>query len=234
MEFTLEGFVIAVFGILPGFWVSLIRNVLNPEAERAGIGEWVAKSIIVSLVLHLLVAAIFLAIFSVSVGFNSNIVQFTGELRDQPVTIFLWYGVSVYVAASAAGIASSLLAWRPAALAHQWRLTPISPMPNVFSDELSNRFRTKENLRLHGQPEQQVPWIRLERAEITIMGRLRRSNVQFDIEKPFEVFLSPAYLIKEGSCPILDPLDGIHLRVLPTDIVEIRSERADWMPTVDV
>jgi hypothetical protein len=233
MEFTLEGYVIAVLGILPGFLASGIQNFLVPQAGRSKIGEWVATSILTSLWLNVIVSIFFLTIFSDSVSLSSNIIRFVQDLRDQPVTRFLWYGGWIYSAASVWGLVSSLLASRLVSLPHRWRLTPISPVPNVFTDELDSRFRTKENLRLRDRPEQDVPWIRINRVELTVIGRLRRSNVEFDIEKPFEVFLSPAYVIDKDARKTIASPDGIHLRVSPTDIVEIHSARADWVPPAD-
>jgi Family of unknown function (DUF6338) len=230
MEFTLEGFFIATLGILPGFFLSLVKTIINPEGEKAKIEEWLATSILASLGLNLVVAALFV-LFVIPIDLNKDVDHLVKQLQGQKLVVLLWYAGSLYLAALVLGVLSSLKAdWRLGVLVYRWRLTPISPVPNVFNDTLEFAFRRSANLRLRGRPEQMVPWIRLRRTKVVVVGRLRRSSVRFDVDKPVEVFLSPAYIFEDSTIRGTGLPNGVYLRVLATDVVEILSAPASWIP----
>jgi hypothetical protein len=231
MEFTLEGFSIATLGILPGFFLSLVKTNINPEGETGvKIEEWLGTSILASFVLNLVVGLLFL-LFVIPVNLHQNFESLVKQLNDQQFILLLWYGGALYLIALVLGIASSLKAnWRPRALAYKWRLTPISPARNVFNDTLESMFDRRRNLRLRDQPEQMVPWIRLRRTEVMVIGRLQKSSVRFEVDKPVEVFLCPAYIFEAITINGISSPDGVYLRVLASDVVEILSAPASWIP----
>ena len=53
MSFTIESLIIAIFAVLPGFVSAAIRATLKPGQTRSA-GEWVAGSIVASLMLGVL------------------------------------------------------------------------------------------------------------------------------------------------------------------------------------
>jgi hypothetical protein len=103
---------------------------------------------------------------------------------------------------------------------------------NVFCATLEAAFRTKGNLRLHGKPEQIVPWLRLTRGNTTILGRLQRSSVKFDGDKPIEAFLSPVYTQTPRENAVIEPPNGLYLRIEASEAVEILSLSAAARPQV--
>lgn len=232
MEFTLQGFLIAVLGILPGFVPSFIHTALSNQSEELETERWLATSIIASMVLNAIVAMIFLLWF-LHIPLNTDVSTFIGALKKLPVNELVWYGGSLYAAAVLWGLFRALTPkLNLGSLAHRWRLTPISPVQNVFCATLEAEFRTKKNLRLHGRPEQIVPWVRLSRGNTTILGRLCRSSVKFDGDKPIEAFLSPVYTQTPRETAVIEPPDGLYLRIESSEAVEVLSLSAGARPQI--
>jgi Family of unknown function (DUF6338) len=230
VEFTLQGFLIAALGILPGFVPSFIKTLLSNESEELETERWIATSIIASMVLNAIVATSFL-VWLLPIPLSTDISKFIDELQKLPVKVLFLYGGSLYVAAALWGLVRALTPkLRIGALAYRWRLTPISPVQNVFCATLDVMFRTEENLRLHGRPEQIVPWVRLTRNGTTIIGRLRRSSVKFDGDKPIEAFLSPAYTSNTTEAAVIEPPDGLYLRIEASEAVAMLSMPAGARP----
>ncbi len=230
MEFTLQGFLIAALGILPGFVPSFVSTALSNQSEELETDRWIATSIIASIVLNAIVAMLFL-VWLLPIPLNTDISKFIDELQKLPVNVLILYGGLLYAVAALFGLLRALAPkLRVGALAHRWRLTPISPVQNVFCATLDVAFRTKENLRLHGQPEQIVPWLRLTRDGTTILGQLRRSSVKFDGDKPIEAFLSPAYTSNAREAALVEPPDGLYLRIEASETVAILSMPAGARP----
>ncbi len=230
MEFTLQGFMIAALGILPGFVPSFVNTLLSNESEELETDRWIATSIIASMVLNAIVATMFLLWF-LPIPLSTDISKFVDELQKLPVNALVFYGVCLYAVAAIWGLARALTPkLRVGALSYRWRLTPISPVQNVFCATLDLIFRTEANLHLHGRPEQVVPWLRLTRNGTTIIGRLRRSSVKFDGDKPIETFLSPAFTSSEKEVAVIEPPDGLYLRVEASEAVAILSMPAGARP----
>jgi hypothetical protein len=159
-----------------------------------------------------------------------------GSLGSVSVGRVLAFLALLYLVAIAWGLVSGALAgYAPRILAYRLRLTPVSPVPNVFNDMLGALVRTPENLRLRGTPAQAVPWLRLQRPNGAIVGRIARGSVDFDVDAPIEVFLSPTFRITVAGTVPWSALDGavhqgVYLRVRAEDIVEVFTARADWLP----
>jgi hypothetical protein len=232
VEFTLQGFLIAVLGILPGFVPSFVHTVLSNQSEELETERWLATCIIASMVLNAVVAMIFL-VWVLPIPLDTDISAFIDALQKLPVNKLVLYGMSLYAVAALWGFFRALTPrLNLGELAHRWRLTPISPVQNVFCATLEAAFRTKENLRLHGKPEQIVPWLRLTRGNTTILGRLRRSSVKFDGDKPVEAFLSPIYTQTTRESAVIEPPDGLYLRIEASEAAEILSLSAAARPQV--
>jgi hypothetical protein len=230
VQFTLQGFLIAVLGILPGFVPSFVHTALSNQSEQLETERWLATSIIASMVLNAVVAMVFLVWF-LPIPLNTGIGAFIESLQKLPVNELILYGGSLYAVAALWGLFRALTPrLKVGDLAHRWRLTPISPVQNVFCATLEVVFRTRKNLRLHGRPEQIVPWLRLTRGDTTILGRLRRSSVKFDGDKPIEAFLTPAYTQNAKETGVIEPPDGLYLRIEASESVTILSMPAGARP----
>jgi hypothetical protein len=233
MDVSLEALIVGLFAVLPGFVSAAVRAVIAP-ADRSSTGEWVAGSVVASLSLNALVLIGFLP----AAGFNLGqpVAGVAKTLGQVPVRLVVEYLVALYVLALGWGVVSGFLAeYAPRALAHRLRLTPVSPTPNVFNDTIEKLVSTAENRKRRDDPARPVPWLRVQREKTAVVGRLRRGSVDFEVDKPVEVFLSPAYRSgPEGPLP-WPPLagaeqHGIYLRLLPNDIAEVFTARADWTP----
>lgn len=232
MEFTLQGFLIAVLGILPGFVPSFVHTALSNQSEELETERWLATSILASMLLNAVVAVIFV-VWVLPIPLYTDINAFIDALQKLPVNQLVLYGGSLYAVAVLWGLLRVLTPRLTfGELAHRWRLTPISPVQNVFCATLNAAFRTRGNLRLHGRPEQIVPWLRLTRGNTTILGRLRRSSVKFDGDKPIEAFLSPVYTQNPRETVTIEPPDGLYLRIEASEAVEVLSLSAGARPQI--
>lgn len=226
MEFTIDGFVIAALGILPGFLTSFISCAFSNDQEDMPLEKWVAPSIVASMILNLLVAAVFVT-WVIPVPFDTNIRDFIDGIGALPVETLLYYGLALYVTAAVVGVILGLIpAPSPGALAYRWRLTRVSPVQNVFRATLVALFRDKLNIKARGRPDEKIPWIGLRREHVAVLGRLRRSSVKFDNDKPIEVFLSPVRIARGDTVTIVEPPHGLYLRLLAEDVVEVLSVQA--------
>jgi Family of unknown function (DUF6338) len=233
MEFTLEGFLIVVLGILPGFVVSVFRTILLPRTEQIQVKteQWIAINVLGSLVLNILAGVAILKFRGGGlVDFNTHLADISGKIKTQTLVEFASYFIALYSLALLFGAGSCIITITLSFFrVRPLRLTPISPL-NVFTDALAGSFRTRTNLRLRGRPEQLVPWLRLERAETVVAGRLQKSSVRFEVDEPVEVFLSPAFIFRGGAIDRVEPPSGVYLRLLTDDVVAVLSGRADWEP----
>jgi hypothetical protein len=225
MEFSFESYLIALFGILPGFIPVLVRGLLSNDQEEMPLEKWVAISIITSMCFNAVVVTIFI-LFVLPIQLDTSTESFFAYLKDIKVVYLRDYGILLYALAVLWGVGTALKPKVLGTLVQRWRLTPISPIPNVFCDILERSFRTPKNLKLHGKPDQQVPWISITRERITIVGRLQRSSVRFDLDKPIEIYVSPAGIFTSSKVTAVEPPGGLYLRVLPTDVVELLSAPA--------
>jgi hypothetical protein len=131
------------------------------------------------------------------------------------------------------GVLTGLLdEFSPRRLIYVTRLSPVGPEANVWTQALSEIYRTKENLsRLPGK--MQVPWLRIEVASATVVGRLRHSSRSINKDAAFEIFLSPGFRLVDGTA-ISNVGDlrseGIYMRVRIEQIVEIFSAAEGWTP----
>jgi hypothetical protein len=237
MSFTFESLIIAIIAVLPGFIGAAVRATLKP-GDSPSAGEWVAGSIVSSLALNAL--AFFLYIFFVGgIDLNRPIVELQTQFGALAARSALGYVGLLYALALIWGLVSGLSDERFTlrVLAYRLRLTPISPTPSVFIDVLERLVGSKENRRLRDHPAQQVAWLRVQRDDKIIQGRLRKSSVRFAVSEPIEVYLAPAYIFEAGV--IIDRDDGIpdadtsrdlYLRIRPEDIVEILVAPASWRP----
>jgi hypothetical protein len=243
MEISLEGWIVGVLAVLPGFVSAAFRSAIAP-GESSSSGEWIAGSIVTSLVfnaitfLGLVLASTIFSTLGVHIPMNAPIKDIVGGLGSLPGTILLWYVAVLYGLAALWGMVSGLLVsdFAPRKLAFRLRLTPVSPHPNVFTDVLDELLNTKTNRKLRGSPRQQVPWLRVRRDKMIILGRLQNGSVDFPVDEPIEVFLSPAHLLETATActppvpRLSNHIHGLYLRVLPTDFVEVLVGRADWDP----
>lgn len=242
MEIKLEGLIVAIFAVLPGFVSAAVRAILKPT-ETSSAGEWVARSIVASISFNALTLLLFVLIDN-RIDLREPVAGIERQFGSVSSVTVLWYLALLYLIAIVWGIVSGYASGRfaPRILAYQLRLTPISPSPNVFTAMFEQLVGTRENLRLRGDPRQEVPWIRVRREKCAIFGRLRRSSAVFQVNEPIEVFLDPAYLI-EGSetaerideiiCPE-EYQHGLYLRLLQEDVVDVLVAPAEWNPLVSI
>lgn len=233
MDVSLEPLIVGLFAVLPGFVSAAVRAAIAPGV-RASTGEWVAGSVVGSLFLNVLALSGFLPMGPFDLEQPVGTVGV--PLGKVPVRLALLYLLVLYALAVAWGVISGLLTnYAPRALTHRLRLTPVSPARNVFNDSIERLVRTAANRMLQGDPSQQVPWLRVQRDQTGIVGRLRRGSVDFDVDKPIEVFLSPAFPISVTDLIPWPPLvgarhEGVYVRLISSDIVEVFTARADWLP----
>jgi hypothetical protein len=232
MEFTFESLVIAIFAILPGFVRTAARLVISPDTEKAT-GEWVASSIVGSLVLNAILLPILAGpLLHVNIGGDAETIhQALAKVSGWGV---LKYMGALYAFAVVSGMAGGALAgYSPRELAYRLRLTPISPMPNVFNAACEEVGQSAAAAASSGGQDRL--WIRVHRENTVILGRLRKTSVDFDVDKPIEVYLARATVHQKGyrltpRRVVKERFEGLYFRILPDDLVEVLLASADWDP----
>jgi hypothetical protein len=223
MEFTFEGFLIGVLGVFPGFLSSWVCAVVSNEPDDLETEKWIGTSIVTSMLLNAFVAFVFVS-FILPIELDTTTESFLTKVSELHINYLLCYGLALYVSAGALGV---FQAYAPSVggLLHRLRLTPVSPTPNVFCDTLEKKLYIRQmRERDDCKPDQIVPWIYLHRQELDVVGRLQLSSVKFDVDKPVEVFLSPVSVWTTSTYRELQ--DGMYMRVLPEDVVQILSAKA--------
>lgn len=235
MDLKLEALIVGLFAVLPGFLSAAVRATIGARA-RSSTGEWVAGSVVASLVLNAMAVTVFMAGVVVDFDLSQPVGQLGEPLGKLETRLVLFYLGALYLLALIWGATSGLaIDYAPRVLAHRLRLTPVSPAPNVFNDTLEKLTGTAENEKLLGEPAHRVPWLQVRRKDVVLLGRLRRGSVDFGVDAPVEIFLAPAFRMGDaGPVAWEDPpgadRHGVYLRLLPSDLVEVLTARVDWTP----
>jgi Family of unknown function (DUF6338) len=240
MNFSITGLALALFLILPGYLATLLEHWVTPGIKPPRIGDWIAMSVLRSLVLN----AVALPLWLVYTG-PEQTVPWDDKLADAwwvasslKLSQVRDYLISLYGLATLQGllVGMAIKQWKGLSWALRW--TSISPYEDVWNDILSENFRNKKNLALRGTPALRRAWLKLALNDgHVIIGRMRRSSITIDKEKPIEVFLAPGYVFNE-QCRMVEALGdltgcdkvGFYLRVSAQTPVEIVSARDDWHP----
>lgn len=255
MEISVEGWVLGVLVVLPGFVAAAVRAAIVPE-ETAPYGEWIAGSIVSSLVLNAVAFLVALLATQIWWGFMPDLArielakpvgEIAGLLQSVSGNSTVCYVIILYGLAVLWGVASGVLSLSVSLrwFAFHLRLTPVSPAPNVLPDVLEHlaameKGARKESRKKAGERSKSEPlvhWLRIKRDNLVILGQLKTSNVKFSLEQPVELFLSPAHLYENGAA-VERPeavdydghLRGLYVRLLPLDLVEILITGPDWVP----
>ena len=231
----LEPIIVGIFAILPGFLSAAVRSIFVPD-KGTTTAEWTVTSVVTSLFLNAFALAVFFLYMGQADDLSKSVEEIRTQISDMPASTVGIYLAVLYLVALLWGAVSGLAReYSPRHIAFLNRLTPISPKPDVFHLALDRRFRTKENLAKHGQNDQQVPWLKLRSDTGVILGRLRSSSVNIELDKPFEVYLEPAYTVVNG---VVTPIDneggagfvGLYVRIKPENTLKVFTARADWVP----
>ncbi len=235
MDIGVDALLVSIFLILPGFFASTIERIFIPRGTLSEL-NWAAVSVLRSLVLN---AAVLLP-FVLFTGFaepETGIKDLGDTLVGKPVWQVAVYLALVYGLAGAWGLLSGIargLSLQRLAFLRGW--TRIAPDSDVWNLALGARFRTKENRKLRGKPQQEVPWMRVRLPDRrTVLGRMKYSSVRISEENPIEAYLDPVYEVTdEGyrSIKIGDDTSyaGLYLLLTPQMYAEFFSARADWLP----
>lgn len=236
MDLSLENIAIALFFILPGFISAAIRNMARPGAAES-VGDWVVTSVVASLVLNAIVVA-GLVLKGWALDFHQSIPKVIEALKDYEAEAAVWYVAILYGLAVAWGILSACLwHWRPRSLAFLLRLTPVMPDDDVFNPTFEELFRTSKDAKKLIPDQRPVPWLRIHLEHMTIFGRMQTSSVTIEQDKPFELYLEPAFAIDDNGTQLFTNIDGAHhkgvyLRIEPDKVMEIFSAPASWRPPI--
>lgn len=236
MDISVEGILVATLLILPGFLASSVERLFIDQA--ASEAQWIAVSALRSLGLNA-AAALSLIVTVKLIAWDSLLQDFGNQLKLLTLRQAGLYLLVLYGLALIYGMIKGLLwkYWKNVSFIRRW--TPISPYNDVWTDALDNTFRTKENRKLAGRPEQRCPWVCIALDEHTdIIGALTRSSMRIEPDKPFEIFLDPAYIRKDEKISQAMRLDGTHvtgayIRVEPKMPVFVLSAPSSWRPYCD-
>lgn len=237
MQFTSESLLVAIVAVLPGFISAAVHAQLDPD-KTSSAGAWVAESVVTSLFLNALALCVFIILTS-GIDLDRDVKDFASQLGATSGWRAVQYLATLYVFALLWGAFSGAFGakWGKRLFGYRLRLTPVSGVKNPFIDALDDLVHTPGNLRLRGDPEQQVPWLRVQRADMVILGKMQQSSEQFEWTDPIEIYFSPAYVFKDGKILEREPgipyhryLRGLHVRARPEDVIEVLVAPARWDP----
>jgi len=229
MELGADDFLLTLVLVLPGFVTTLVERAFQPR-RFAEFSEWLAVSVLRSLWLNLLVLAAF--VWWTDPGITDlKLSELADHLNAVALQQAALYVAAVYAAAPVWGVLKGTVWWLSfRAVLARGRWSKLRPFDNVWNDVLRSAL-TQPGV---GTP---TPWVRVSVGEgRVVLGRLRKSSVHVDRDKPIEVYLSPAYEVTGG--PLQDlriaipgiHFNGIYLRIGPETFVEIYATRPDWAP----
>lgn len=230
MELGADDFLLTLVLVLPGFVTTLVERAFQPR-RYAEFAEWLAVSVLRSLGLNLAVAAGFVW-WSDPALLQRPLSSVPDAIEAVTLARAALYVATLYALAPVWGVLKGTVAWLSfGAVLARGRWSKLRPFDNVWNDVL------RTALVLPGARTAPAPWIRVSVGEgRVVLGRLRKSSVHVDRDKPIEVYLSPAYEVTAGP---LEPLDirlagirfqGIYLRIGPETFVEIYAAGPDWLP----
>jgi hypothetical protein len=237
MGLTWENLLIALIAVLPGFVSAGLHAQLNPR-HKSSPGAWVAESVVSSLFLNAVALCVFLTVRD-GVNLDDVVKDFGKQLGATTGRQALQYIGILYAAALLWGVTSGVLATRfeRRIFGYRLRLTPTTLQKNPFHDVLDALVRTPANRKLRGRPEQLVPWLRVQRGDMVVLGRMRQSSDEFEWGEPIEVYLFPSFVFKAGKLTqrendidYRDYFRGLHMRVRLDDIAEVFVAPASWDP----
>ena len=238
MDITVEGILVATLMILPGFAASSVQRAFI--GQKGSEAQWIAVSALRSLVLNAL-TAIALTLAVKIIYWDLPVNDLSSQLSLLTVRQVGLYLLVLYALAISHGLAFGLLWKYGPTVAFRIGWTPVSPYEDVFTDALDSVFGSKENRKLSGDSKQKIPWlwVNLE-AKIEVLGALKRSSVDIEQDKPFEIFLQPVYTRGQGGCwekletPYGTEAVGAHIRIEPKTPVFVFSAPRNWSLKTDV
>ncbi|MEK0082469.1 DUF6338 family protein [Benzoatithermus flavus] len=242
MDLSVTGLSLGAFLVLPGYWASTLQIWCAGATQAEGAGEWLAMSLLRSIALNAIALplALLLPGLSVSVPLDASIEKVGQAIVALPVITFLRYAGVLYALATLQGLAFGLLQRWTKGLAWAFGWTSMTPYEDVWNDVLSERFRSAENLARKGTASLLCPWLRLTLPDgRVILGRMQRSSVRIEQDKPIEVYLEPVYRLDAGSRTIRSLAhdlvgatdEALYLRLEPGTAVEIIPAVAGWRPS---
>lgn len=144
MNLGVEGLIVAITLILPGFVASRVQAAVTDRPPTQA-NQWIAVSLLRGFILNgvgLVIVVWLTDIFAMGGNFatvKTNLNQITVEKG-------LTYLGGIYVTAILYGLVIGFVLQRGRETLFTRGWTPISPYPDVWTDILSEKFETKENL----------------------------------------------------------------------------------------
>lgn len=235
MDIGFEALITAVFLLLPGFIAASLFGLLSGQPRSSGV-QITLYSLVASLILF--VAALSALLFKGVIVFdlNTSVSEAVNQSKELPIlSVFQLFATMIFGAALW-GTATGLLSrFSLARFLYNARLTPIAPEDNVFTQVLSEIYRTRENLARRSCGQMDVPWLLITGENTSIFGRLQQGSIQIAANEAFEVYLSPYYQINVDESSVEKPWtklpkEGLYCHIQPGDQVEIFTARMGWKP----
>lgn len=235
MEIGLEALTIAIFGLLPGFITASLAGTISGRPVDDDV-KVTLFSLVTSLALFVASIGVLGALGQIEPVLDLTIANLKEKLLSikvsQAGTLFL----TMMIGAIALGVIAGRFAdMRLGKLLYDSGLSPIAPESNTFTQAITERFSTEENLRLVNSGKMAVPWLRLKDGERTVFGRLRLANIKIAAHEPFEIYLEPYFYFENGKIVLPSTFRqlsqvGLYAHILPSQMVEVWHAEESWMP----
>lgn len=235
MDIGFEALVTAVFLLLPGFLAASLFGLLSGQPRSSSV-QVTLYSLIASLALF--VAALSVLLFKGVVAFDLDapVEELIDNSKKLPMSSVLQLFAAMMFGAVVWGVGTGLLSrFSLARFLYSARLTPVAPEDNVFTQVLSEIYRTRDNLAKRRCGQMKVPWLIISGENISVFGRLQQGSVRIAANEAFEVYLSPCYRLNADQSLAEKPwqslsIEGLYCHIQPGDQVEILTAQMDWKP----
>jgi hypothetical protein len=225
MSLTFEALLVALVAILPGFLAISINATIRGKPKPTG-GQLVGHSLVASAVFNAVALAVVLLLDFPLVEPETAASELPGGLAQLPLTHVLLYLFCLY------GLA--LLVGAAIGLGHEsYPLRMLRRLRMLSDDPQMPLIHEIVNTSIDGA--EQVLWVRLRRGERDLIGIPARLRHPGDAKEASELFLAPAYERIEHDFERLRVPGGassmgVHVRVMPEDVLEIFRAPKAWVP----
>ncbi len=220
MNVNLQQLVVALIMLVPGFIGTNIQKAFSARRYASDF-EWVVKSLLVAIVLNGITLIFFIRLFGYDHITNpiGQVPSLANSIRI--VDVFYYLG-SLYLSSILYGFSLGLYPnLQLTAILNRLKLTNVGREESVWNTIF----------RKHRPEDRKATWLKIKESnELVIIGRLRHSSVNVDMDLPFEIYMNKVHYQSDDGRYVPYASDGMYLRLMPNQQAEILFKEEDWSP----
>jgi hypothetical protein len=227
MNVDFQQLAVALIMLVPGFITTSIQRAFAPR-RFASDAHWVVSSLLIALPLNFLAMLPFW-VMHLPAAATLRLRDLPESARNVSAGAALTYVLVLYSLALVVGLlVGRFPGLRLRALLNRARVVSFAEHPSVW-DRIFDVRRPKDR---------PTTWlcIRAEHGKL-VFGHLRNSSEHIDRQHPFEIYLEQPHewlygrwVPMEIDAPLRRKADGVYLRILPAQLVELYFVADGWKP----